>query len=114
MDQTETNEQVRYQPGEGNGETIAAAPDRRAAMVSPQTGNGGCGCGGTGSALNNSETTTPSYIFAIGRIEMRFPILAVEKEFAQATGRADTAGMTDRATFQAVLSERANRYIARQ
>src|SRR4051812_33506634 len=103
MDQTEINERIVYQPGEANGAITAAAPDRRAAtMVSPQTGNGGCGCGGTGSALNNSEATTPSYVFAIGRVEMRFPSLAVEKEFAQATGRADTAGMTDRATFRAV------------
>jgi hypothetical protein len=45
---------------------------------------------------------------------MRFPSLAVEKEIAQATGRADTAGLTDRAAVQAVLADRANRYIARQ
>jgi hypothetical protein len=45
---------------------------------------------------------------------MRFPSLAVEKEFAQATGRANTTGMTDRKAFQAVLADRANRYIARQ
>jgi hypothetical protein len=115
MDQTETNEQVIYQHDEGNGAAIAATPGTRAATrVSPQTGNGGCGCGGTGSALNNSEATTPSYVFAIGRVEMRFPSLSVEKEFAQATGRTDTKGLTDRASMRAVLSERANRYIARQ
>jgi hypothetical protein len=115
MDQNETNEQAIYQPSEANGATSAAVPDRRAAtMISPQTGNGGCGCGGTGSALNNSETTSTSYVFAIGRVEMRFPSLAVEKEFAQATGRANTTGMTDRKAFQAVLADRANRYIARQ
>jgi hypothetical protein len=45
---------------------------------------------------------------------MRFPTLAIEKEFAQATGRANTKGLTDRAATHAVLSERANRYIARQ
>jgi hypothetical protein len=45
---------------------------------------------------------------------MRFPTLAVEKEFAQATGRADTKGLTDRAAARAVLADRANRYIARQ
>ena len=45
---------------------------------------------------------------------MRFPNLAVEKEFAQATGRADTAGKTDRATLHAVLSKRENRYLVRQ
>ena len=43
-----------------------------------------------------------------------FPNLAAEKEFAQATGRADTAGKTDQQTFHAVLSRRENRYLVRQ
>jgi hypothetical protein len=38
----------------------------------------------------------------------------VEKEFAQATGRADTAGLTDRQAIQKVLSQRQNRYLLRQ
>jgi hypothetical protein len=53
-------------------------------------------------------------VFAIGKVEMRFPSLAIEKEFAQATGRANTKGLTDRAAAHAVLSEPSNRYIARQ
>ena len=55
-----------------------------------------------------------SYVYAVGRVEARFPNLAAEKEFAQATGRADTAGKTDQQTFHAVLSQRENRYLARQ
>ena len=43
-----------------------------------------------------------------------FPISSAEKEFAQATGRTDTAGKTDQQTFHAVLSKRENRYLARQ
>jgi hypothetical protein len=38
----------------------------------------------------------------------------VEKEFAQATGRAETAGLTDRQALHAVLSQRQNRYLVRQ
>jgi hypothetical protein len=38
----------------------------------------------------------------------------VEKEFAQAAGRAVPAGQTDRQLFHAVLSKRENRYLARQ
>jgi hypothetical protein len=45
---------------------------------------------------------------------MRFPTLAVEKEFAQATSRADTKGLTDNKAVHAVLSEPTNRYILRQ
>jgi hypothetical protein len=58
--------------------------------------------------------TDAGFVFAIGRVEPRFPSLAVEKEFAQATGRAETAGLTDRQALQTVLSDRANRYLARQ
>lgn len=56
-----------------------------------------------------------SYVYAIGRVEPRFPTLALEKEFAQATGRLEeTAGLTDREATHSVLSERANRYLTRQ
>jgi hypothetical protein len=54
------------------------------------------------------------FVYAIGKIEPRFPSLAVEKEAAQATGRAETIGLTDSAAFQQVLSKRENRYLARQ
>jgi len=57
---------------------------------------------------------TSSYVYALGRIEPRFPRLSVEKEYAQATGRAETAGLTDRQALQAVLSQPENRYLARQ
>lgn len=65
-------------------------------------------CGGT------AAFTSPSYVYALGRIEPRFPRPSVEKEFAQATGRAETAGKTDREAFHAVLSRSENRYVARQ
>jgi hypothetical protein len=55
-----------------------------------------------------------SYIYALGQIEARFPRLSVEKEFAQAGGRAETAGKTDQQVFHTVLSKRENRYLARQ
>jgi hypothetical protein len=55
-----------------------------------------------------------SFVYAIGRVEARFPNLAAEKEFAQATGRTDTAGKTDQQTFHTVLSKRENRYLVRQ
>jgi hypothetical protein len=55
-----------------------------------------------------------SYVYALGQIETRFPRPSVEKELAQVTGRAETAGSTDRQAFQNVLSQRENRYLARQ
>lgn len=76
-------------------------------------------CGASAETVAVPELAPPAnaraaYVYAIGRIEARFPNLAAEKEFAQATGRADTAGKTDRQVFYAVLSQRENRYLARQ
>jgi hypothetical protein len=59
-------------------------------------------------------TAVPSYVYALGQIEARFPRPSVEKEMAQATGRAETVGDTDRQAFHQVLSQRENRYLARQ
>jgi PatG Domain len=75
----------------------------------PANGSNCPTCGGdVGSAL------PPSYIYAIGRIEPRYPRLSVEKEFAQATGRTQTNGLTDRQALHQVLTRRENRYLARQ
>ncbi len=72
-------------------------------------------CGGAGVAdVSPNDAGPPSFVYAIGRVEARFPNLAVEKEYAQATGRAETAGKTDPAAFRAVLSQRENRYLVRQ
>jgi len=61
-----------------------------------------------------AEPALPSFVYALGRIEPRFPSLAVEKEFAQASGRGENKGLTDHQVLQAVISERLNRYLARQ
>jgi len=53
-----------------------------------------------------------SYIYSLTNIEPRFPRLSIEKEFAQATGRAETANLTDRQALQRVLQQ--NRYLVRQ
>src|SRR6266581_592443 len=65
---------------------------------------------------NAREVLAPdtNFIYAIGRIEPRFPSPGVEKEFAQATGRAETAGLTDREALHKVLTNGDNRYLVRQ
>jgi hypothetical protein len=64
--------------------------------------------------MSPGARTAASYAYAIGRLEARFPNLSTEKEFAQATGRDETAGKTDRQAFHTVLSKRENRYLVRQ
>jgi hypothetical protein len=75
----------------------------------PQSGSESCAtCGG-------SNSNYPfCYIYAIGKIDWRFPKPSVEKEFAQAIGRTETAGLTDRQAMYTALSQRQNRYLLRQ
>lgn len=63
---------------------------------------------------NPTEAATASYVYALGRIEPRFPSPGVEKEFAQVTGRTATKRLTDQQTLHAVLSKPENRYLVRQ
>jgi hypothetical protein len=63
-------------------------------------------CGTSGASM------PVSYVYSLGTIEPRFPRLSVEKEFAQATGRAETVYLTDRQALQQVLQQ--NRYLVRQ
>ena len=90
--------------------TQPAPRTQTSAAIAPQTGCPTCG----GPAAAGASSAPPSFVYAIGRVEARFPNLAAEKEFAQATGRADTGGKTNQAAFHATLTKRENRYLARQ
>lgn len=93
-------------PAVANGNTATA----RQAHVSPAE----CAsCGATMESNGNGGVVQPSYVFAIGQVEMRFGTLGVEKEFAQARGRANTQGLADQAAMHAVISAEANRYLLR-
>jgi hypothetical protein len=89
---------------------LARENNRSAANVAPQQLAAASCPTCTGAPASEAR----SYVYALGRIEPRFPSPAVEKEFAQATGRAHTKGKTDREAMQAVLSAPGNRYLARQ
>jgi hypothetical protein len=112
----------RFQPEAQEPIAIASTvPDDRPATLPPPTAPAAqivspqaCPSCGTALAANGGNGTPPNYIYAIGRIEARFPIISVEKEFAQATGRSDTKGLTDRQALQSVLSKPENRYLVRQ
>jgi hypothetical protein len=72
----------------------------------------GCGCGGSQPGAEGVQR--PSFVYALGQIDARYPCLSVEKEVAQANRRADLAGLSDRQALHAVVSRRENRYLARQ
>jgi len=65
-------------------------------------------------AVTGDSSRMPAWIYALGQIEPRFPSISVEKELAQATGREQTAGLTNREALHQVLSHGQNRYLARQ
>jgi PatG Domain len=91
---------------------LAYAPSKSFTNASliPQSGSETCAtCGG-----GSSNAAPPSYVYALGKVEWRFPRQSVEKEFAQAMGRTETAGQTDREAVHAVLTQRQNRYLVRQ
>jgi len=71
-------------------------------------------CGTAPAAANAASAPSPTWVYAIGRIEPRFPRISVEKEFAQALGRDKAAGLTDRQALHFSLSKPENRYLVRQ
>jgi hypothetical protein len=91
---------------------IASVPPPSAPLA-PQDSSLPCPTCGVSPAAP-AQRPSPSHVYAIGKIEARFPRLSVEKEFAQAVGREGARGLTDRAVLHATLSKPENRYLARQ
>lgn len=80
-------------------------------VVAQACADGSCGSDTADSGEGNNAYP---FVYAIGNIEIRFPSLGIEKEFVQASGRADTAGLTDQQVLQSVLTRPQNRYLTRQ
>lgn len=115
-EQNETMEQPMEQIPVREYDAPVVSPNPEAltdSSVTPQ-GCGTCSSADRAAEPGSNGGGSPSFVYAIGRVEARFPNLAAEKEFAQATGRTDTAGKTDQQTFHGVLSKRENRYLVRQ
>ena len=113
MDSAEVKEAPATAFAEGSNALAPLAPATKpaASSIAPQA----CAtCGAIPASNGGAAAVAPSFVYAIGRIEARFPRPGVEKEFAQATGRAETAGLTDRAATQNLLSKPRNRYLLRQ
>ncbi|SHM91944.1 cyanobactin maturation protease PatG family protein [Actinacidiphila paucisporea] len=63
---------------------------------------------------NDPGSGPPPYVYALGRIDFRFPSTGVEKEFAQTIGRTRTANLTDRQALCEILAKPENRYLVRE
>ena len=109
MEQTELNEQLKSTPADEVEAHMKAhmkipTSSHMEANVSPQ------GCANS----DGKGKAELSYVYAIGRIETRFPTLGVEKEFAQAMDRENLKGFTDQQALHSVLSKPENRYLMHQ
>jgi hypothetical protein len=105
MDQLEPIQSLANEPAT---RIDASAPGAEASSL------GNLACRTCGTAVNGPVADGSSFVYAIGKIEARFPRPSTEKEFLQAVGRDETAGLTDRQGLQKVLSQRQNRYLLRQ
>jgi hypothetical protein len=87
-------------------------PMQSANSLAPQS------CSSCGVTAQNGGSGGPviprAFVYAVGRIEPRFPRPSVEREFVQAVGRDKTSGLTDRQALHAVLTKKENRYLVRQ
>ena len=112
MNTTEANEDPvvpTYVPG--HPQQTRPRLSRSDAVIAPQA----CAtCQGAAEPDSTGQDAAPSYVYALGRVEARFPRVSLEKEFAQVAGRTDAKQQTDREMFRTVLSQRENRYLLRQ
>ncbi len=83
--------------GSTEGVTVQASDDAKVRAAARST----CSTCGTAN-VDAGQPVMSSYVYAIGKIEPRFPRPSVEKEFAQTVGRAATVGLTDRQTLAKV------------
>ncbi len=80
------------------------------AAITPE----GCGACDSNGIASGQSASASSFVYALGRVNARFPSLSVEKEFQQIAGRVDTTGQTEGEMFHSVLSQREHRYLLRK
>ena len=116
MERTESQEQQANRPMDVNqAPTGIPSPFKPTeSLIFPQGNGQTCASCGSASGANSDSGTNYAHVYALGRIEARFPTMGMEKELAQATGRADTNGLTDRQALYDVLKVKEHRYLVRK
>jgi len=66
-----------------------------------------------GDEPRQADAGQPSFVYALGQIDFRFPTLGLEKEVAQVISQRSGDGLNDRQALQAVIADEQNRYLAR-
>lgn len=86
---------------------MISAQEASAEEIVPSQTCATCGHGGQAGA---AVAAFPP-VYALGKVELRFPTLGTEKELAQAIGRGNAEGLTDQGAIHEALRE--HRYLAR-
>jgi PatG C-terminal len=119
MESERTLDKLSMESGSANVSQSVNANGQRPDVTVQNTTNKPCACGkeGCSCASDRGKMFSTSYVYAIGKVVYRFPTRSIELELAQATGRRpeeDTRGRTREEAIYKVLTDPANRYIARQ
>lgn len=115
MEQSSTPEVPACQPETPMVPAVPVSPPGRAAdQIQPQELSGTQTHISAAPGVSAPLAEIMPYVYALGRIEPRFPNLGLEREYRQAMSRANTAGLTDRQVLRSVLQQRENRYLLRQ
>lgn len=95
--------------------TVSPASSRSGTSISPQASVGTCVTCGSPLGSSPDVGMTYPYVYALGKLEARFPSLAVEKEYKQVVALYpdETQGKDDDHVRYIVLSKPENRYLAR-
>jgi hypothetical protein len=93
--------------------------DQKPDISLQNTMNSSCACGKHGCSCGSEAAgmSSRSYVYAIGKVVHRFPTRSLEMELAQTLGRnpeEEMKGLAHEEVIHKVLTDSANRYIARQ
>lgn len=111
--EVETTEQMAVHPGDDLPSIPSPGAARGPASVTPQKVSAAA-CPTCASAQAMTAMTPPSYVYVMGHIEPRFPLLSLQKEAQQATARDGGSKDTDRQTTAKILRDPNNKYLVRQ
>lgn len=95
-----------------------AAPPERTVALAHEAGGCGCGCGGNGDTCTcggKGPAEPPTFVYALGSVEVRFPDPALEQEARDIAAMFKIEGQeTSPGWLYGVLSRPEARYVARQ
>jgi hypothetical protein len=101
--------------GQGNSESVSVAEKNTVlAAAVPSFSVEPATCSTCAGAQNSAPVASPSWVYVIGHIEPRFPLLSIEKEMRQAISRGGPFNGTDTEAMARVLEDPRNKYLVRQ